>query len=561
MARLPTVGGDAGNWGTILNEYLTVSHNADGTIKIPTGRTATKVVKASNASSSWNNQADYTCDGTGDNVEIQAALDALPAIGGRVVLSEGTFNITAAIQTPRHVSIVGQGRQGTKLVASTSGINIIEMHGTPPNIMDRWNMLTGLVLDGNNLECTGLSLDLADMGHFRNLRIVNVDGYGIRLGPGAWDNHFVNVDILKCGSSTNSQACILFEANSTSSANSNKFYDLRIENFRYRAIQINGYPDAGPSGNPPRANTFIGIKLHGEPATSPTGQADGLYISGCMSLFYGLQITNLGTDYTAITLADAAHSNQIHGVHMTPQVGTFVNIAADANNNIIDGFTVGRIDQYNTSTKRLINGFLIAGHDNVISNGALYSLAGYGATISGDRNKFSNVVMADVDGKGLILTGSDCDIIDVSPHDVSSVSGEAIDVSGDYNRIIGGKCGGDGNKTIVFNAGANNNEVIGARVQKAIVNNGSGNTFRNVQGYVTENKGTATVANGTTSVNVTHGLAVTPAAKDIVVTPTNNLGSATKFWTSSFTTTTFTINVNADPGATTATFAWSCQVL
>lgn len=32
MARLPIVGGDAGNWGTILNTYLQVSLAADGTI-------------------------------------------------------------------------------------------------------------------------------------------------------------------------------------------------------------------------------------------------------------------------------------------------------------------------------------------------------------------------------------------------------------------------------------------------------------------------------------------------------------------------------------------------
>ena len=33
MARLPNVGGDTGNWGSILNEYLSVSLNSDGTIK------------------------------------------------------------------------------------------------------------------------------------------------------------------------------------------------------------------------------------------------------------------------------------------------------------------------------------------------------------------------------------------------------------------------------------------------------------------------------------------------------------------------------------------------
>ncbi len=33
MVRLPTVGGDTGSWGTILNEFLQQSHNTDGTLK------------------------------------------------------------------------------------------------------------------------------------------------------------------------------------------------------------------------------------------------------------------------------------------------------------------------------------------------------------------------------------------------------------------------------------------------------------------------------------------------------------------------------------------------
>lgn len=33
MARLPQVGGDVGNWGTVLNDYLSESHNTDGTLK------------------------------------------------------------------------------------------------------------------------------------------------------------------------------------------------------------------------------------------------------------------------------------------------------------------------------------------------------------------------------------------------------------------------------------------------------------------------------------------------------------------------------------------------
>lgn len=33
MARLPTVGSDSGTWGTVLNDFLSVSNNNDGTLK------------------------------------------------------------------------------------------------------------------------------------------------------------------------------------------------------------------------------------------------------------------------------------------------------------------------------------------------------------------------------------------------------------------------------------------------------------------------------------------------------------------------------------------------
>jgi hypothetical protein len=33
LSRLPKVGSDQGKWGDILNEFLSVEHNADGTLK------------------------------------------------------------------------------------------------------------------------------------------------------------------------------------------------------------------------------------------------------------------------------------------------------------------------------------------------------------------------------------------------------------------------------------------------------------------------------------------------------------------------------------------------
>src|SRR3990167_5952040 len=59
------------------------------------GKTATFIVgPASNTDSST---YDYKTDGTADEVEIQAAIDALPSTGGEILFREGTYSISASI--------------------------------------------------------------------------------------------------------------------------------------------------------------------------------------------------------------------------------------------------------------------------------------------------------------------------------------------------------------------------------------------------------------------------------------------------------------------------------
>ena len=118
-------------------------------------------------------------------------------------------------------------------------------------------------------------------------------------------------------------------------------------------------------------------------------------------------------------------------------------------------------------------------------------------------------------------------------------SGIQIDVGEDYNTYIGNDL--QGNKTTAI---------------QQFANLGTNSIFHSNIGVVTGNSGTATIPSGQTSVTVNHGLVYTPSIKDIHVTPTNNLGNATKFWVSNPTATQFNINVNTNPGATTATFSW-----
>lgn len=62
----------------------------------------TLVVAASDASDASKGRADYVCDGVNDEVQINAAIDALPAIGGRVFLTEGNFNLYTAGSIDNH---------------------------------------------------------------------------------------------------------------------------------------------------------------------------------------------------------------------------------------------------------------------------------------------------------------------------------------------------------------------------------------------------------------------------------------------------------------------------
>ena len=75
------------------------------------GRTKVARFVIGTSTAGWTaKDCDYLCDGTADQVEIIAALNALPATGGEVVILDGTYNITASINIPKNnVSIRGNG--------------------------------------------------------------------------------------------------------------------------------------------------------------------------------------------------------------------------------------------------------------------------------------------------------------------------------------------------------------------------------------------------------------------------------------------------------------------
>ncbi|GAI97566.1 unnamed protein product, partial [marine sediment metagenome] len=89
-------------------------------------RTATFVVAASDSVHKY--EADYFCDGTNDHVQIQAALDALPATGGQVVLLDGTFNVEVTVNLDSYQTLRGCGRN-TILTTTTADMVFLSAVG------------------------------------------------------------------------------------------------------------------------------------------------------------------------------------------------------------------------------------------------------------------------------------------------------------------------------------------------------------------------------------------------------------------------------------------------
>jgi hypothetical protein len=129
----------------------------------------------------------------------------------------------------------------------------------------------------------------------------------------------------------------------------------------------------------------------------------------------------------------------------------------------------------------------------------------------------------------------------------------------------GGGLNGNTNYGIVIADAAFNNFVISNNI---LTGNGSGSIsnlatgtgyrIRDNAGYITSSKGLATISSGTTSVVVSHGLAVTPQIQDITLTRTSSNASSVDLYVSNITSAQFTINTGPAP-TTSISVAWRAQ--
>lgn len=435
-------------------------------------RSVTRTVAANDSSADSKAEADYLCDGVNDQVEIQAALDSLPANGGRVVLLEGTYNIAATIRVEKDsTTLEGQGVGarsgavqtgiGTKLVAASGISGSVILVQPAANTRPVFGVsLTDFSVDGGN-PSVGTNIEgivfRANASQIARVHVNKMSGNGVRVhGYSGWQTYDTHLSHIQVGN--NGAAGVMFDTDSPDTHLLSSIIFTNNDNVVIRAgsIQIT-------------ANHFYNATR------------------------YNVHFDNAGARTKIIgNKIEGAGNHGIYIVHDTSSPSDVQIIANGFRNNGDSGVSIA--DQISTAGTATMGRFTVIGNN-------------FATDIT---NKARHAIKLDA-----LISGAN-----VQANNINSSHGLAPFIHA----------------------------------------NGATGYIRGNVGFATEAQGTATVSSASTSVVVPHGLAATPALKNISVTPTNNLGSATKFWISNPTATDFTINVNAAPGASTATFAWSAEI-
>jgi len=329
MARLPQVGGDADKWARILNEFLLVAHNPDGTARrgslaavataatvglhdLRTSNPATQSIKNLLLSNDGNtlvwkqtieiNVRDYGALGDGkhdDTHAIQAAINDT-SDGGAVVFPRGIFMVTSIKIHNKGTSLIGDGRFATRIVRLSGTEPLIDISGHASGIGHaRYDSLNSLTLDGNGLPGVLLRSYYADSCVYRELIFTHSKGLAVDFIE-VWDTRFDNCTWEDCGSLAapavllrNSEAAGRF---GFSNDNTNQIYftGCRWEGFRNGAIRLDG----GANGSTQLLNGifFVSCKMETGLAAGPAFQ-----------LFSRTTVVFVNQLYIAITGKDPNH--------------------------------------------------------------------------------------------------------------------------------------------------------------------------------------------------------------------------------------------------------------
>lgn len=282
MARLPVPGGDSDSWASILNEYLLIAHNPDGSQRVASipphsvdlhdlnvinpidQQVANLVLSNDNSRLVWKkagevlratskiflNVGDFGAKGDGvtdDTVAIQAAIDTAEN-GGVIEFQRGTYMVQGLKIRKNGTSLNGGARWGTRLVSLDDTMPLIAVNGTATGTSGghiRYCTISNMTLNGGRNAGRLLHMTYADSCAVTNVDFVYCNDTALDLVE-VWDTRFNNCIWENCG--TNTRPAVLLRNSmpagqfgfSDDNTNQIHFILCRWEGFRNGAIRLEG---------------------------------------------------------------------------------------------------------------------------------------------------------------------------------------------------------------------------------------------------------------------------------------------------------------------------------
>lgn len=463
MARLPTPGSDKNQWGDILNDFLSVEHNTDGSLRNVV-RKDTLVV----------NVKDYGALGTdsgNDAVAIQAAINALPSGGGVVFFPPGTYRITSAITVRNALTLEGAGgsasviHQVTPTAHGLAGVDILQFtvkglrlvgpssgSGDGLHLTRSSNAATNYIKLSDAVFRTwggnGVSISNPIVSAFTQVRSENNGGNGFYLyGEGGVAG--TSVALQGCYANDNTQAGFSLDTmvycSLSGCASEANAADYRVVNCQ--SVAFNG------SGS--ENNGGIGWDIVG-------GHGIGLYSCWLYNNHgIGVKVTNNALAVTVLSLVDNS-----------PGVG------ATACVSVTSGSKVAVFNVHNTTANSFATGSTQVFNDS--AGGSVFNNAMFlqdELSVTGDATFLANVAVA-----GEVVIGADTNLYRVGTNNLAT--DDAFTVGGNLHTYSNAQV--DGNVRVAGNLGvgnAVNATTPGTVVRKIEVFDANGNSLGFVPVY------------------------------------------------------------------------------
>jgi hypothetical protein len=386
MSRLPTVGGDDGTWGDVLNDFLDVSHNSDGSLKSSSVVAAGGVLAANNLSDLTNTSTARTNLGaigaastdTLTNKTISGASNTFSNIPETAVTSLSTDLANRVVVDGLVVNVKDHGATGNGSTDDSTAINAVltTAAGNPgtivyfpkgiylvnhPLIIPGFTTLVGTGWGSTTQDQTTIKLGNGSSGATWNKWGVLTSSIAAGNAASAGNSIFITDMKIDGNNSSNGNAIVLMNQQS-------RVQNVRIANFIGTTAGSDGYgiwfagqtiPNSDVLVNNCVANTVINCRVGCNNSRIYSDDSGSRYTDGqiqnfvCISQTTPSNIDDINLNHAGGWTFDMVHTNGsgAAGIHLGNVFNTTIV------NCYLDGWGIGntsgttnciRIDNYST---------------------------------------------------------------------------------------------------------------------------------------------------------------------------------------------------------------------